>query len=426
MFDKLSPIESKSQLVAYMQHFCKPYENWKVGVEYEVFPYNKASGKPLRYQDQCNLSLQDIFTSFQNNGWQPLIINNNIMQLNKGEAYISFEAGGQLEFSSTPQKNIHDLYNELTAYAQHLNFIEREINISYLDVGFPPEWRQEEIPSMPDPTSRNLVIYNHLRKMGKHGLDIMFRTASTQVSVDFSSEADMVKKYRVSAALQPIISTLFANSSLVDGKPSGYSSYRRYTWMKAYPEKYRVLQAIFKNDFSFEKYVDFVLESPMIVIHKQGAHIEAKQRPFYEFLQGNLKVLPGKIPTFQDWDNHIATFWPEVRLKNVLELRGTDSGSINNVCSLAAIWVGLLYEQTSLNAALELVSGWDDTRRKCLYDELINKGLKAKINHSMTAKDLANEILNIAKQGLKARAKYTGENSDESHFLDNAYEISKR
>lgn len=313
--------------------------------------------------------------------------------------------------------------NELTYYTKQLCDIGKELGISYITLGFHPEWKLDEIPKMPNPNNRYNIISNHFDKISKYGTDMMRRTCSSQASIDYSSESDMIKKFKVSLSLQPILTALFSNSPFVDGSPSGLLSSRSYAWANASPGRTGILPLIFEDNFSFEKFVDYTLDLPLFVVFRDGKYLNANGEPFHQFMNGNLNILPNQLPHISDWFNHICTLWSEVRLKNILEIRGSDSGSTSSVCALTAIIVGLMYEQSSLDSAWEIVKNWDMTIRNKLYHDAIYEGLDSKIDNKITAKDIAKEILDIAYSGLKIRNENNSQEQDESHYLDFAYEL---
>lgn len=408
-------INHKNQLIASMEAHTKPKTDWKIGLEYEIFAYNTSSKKPLDYKGK--LGITNIFTELQKQDWSIQYENEFIIKLYKGLSNISLEPGGQLELSSTPHQNLHQIQDELNAYTKQLINIGDELGISYLTLGFHPEWNLDEIPKMPNPNNRYNIIAHYLSQISRHGIDMMYRTCSAQTSLDYGSESDMVKKYRISLALQPILTALFSNSPFIEGTPSNYLSARSYAWSKANPKRTGMFPLVFEEGFSFEKYVDYALDLPLFFIFRNGKFIDAHGQPFRKFLEGSLSVLPGQLPTINDWQNHIGTLWPEVRLKNVLEIRGADSGPVSRICALTAITTGLLYEQSSLDAAWDIVKTWDKETRNFLYHEVIHKGFKTVIAKNITAQDIAKEILDIARAGLRTR------NQNEELYLDCAYEI---
>ncbi len=418
IIEKHQNINNKVQLVANMESYTKPKENWKIGVEYEKFAYSRSSKKPLAYEEIIN-----IFSELQKLGWTTIQENGLITKLYNGISNISLEPGGQLELSSTPHENLHQVYNELFVYTEQLKNIGDVIGVSYLTLGFHPEWMLHEIPKMPNPNNRYDIISSYMKKISKYGIDMMFRTCSAQVSIDYSNEADMVKKYRVSLALQPILTAIFSNSPFIDGKPTDRLSARSFSWANANPKRTGMFPVVFQEEFGFEKYVDHTLDLPLYFIYRDGKYIDAKGQPFKDFLAGRLQILPGKLPTLQDWENHISTLWPEVRLKKVLEMRGADSGPISRICALSALLVGILYDQSALDFSWDLVRGWDAETRNRLRHEVIHKGLDTMISKKVTVKDVAKEIVDIAKRGLTARAKIHDFDADESIFLDDIYEI---
>lgn len=414
-------IYSKAQIISSMEACSKPKSDWKIGLEYEKFAYDSKSKKPLTYEG--NPGIINLFTELQKLGWVPQYEEGIIAKLYNGISNISLEPGGQLELSSTPHANMHQVNEELSIYTEQLKNIGNLLGVSFLTLGFHPEWKLNEIPQMPNPNNRYNIIHQYFNKIGRYGIDMMFRTCSAQTSLDYGSESDMVKKYRVILALQPILTAIFSNSPFIDGIPSNCLSARSHAWANANPQRTGIFPIVFEENFGFERYIDYALDLPLYLIYRNGKYIDAQGQPFQKFLEGSLSILPGELPTLFDWQNHIGTLWPEVRLKNILEIRGADSGPISRVCALTAITTGLLYEQASLDAAWDLVKMWDIETRNSLYLNVIHEGLNTPINKNMIVKELANEVLDIAYAGLKSRNYNNHLNQDESIYLESAYEI---
>lgn len=414
-------VYNKDQLVASFEAHTKPKNNWKIGLEYEIFPYEISTKMPLNNQKNSN-GIEKLFIALKNYGWETKYDDDVIISLLKGSSNITLEPGGQLELSSTPHMTLHEVYRELQEYTTQLTLIGNKLGISFITLGYHPEWMLKDIPKLPNRNNRYNIISRYFNKFGRYGTDMMYRTCSAQTSLDYGAESDMVKKYRVILALQPVLTAIFSNSPFVNGKPSSHLSARSYAWSKANPERTGVFPVVFEEGFGFERYVDFALDMPLYLIYRNGKYIDANGQPFRDFLNASLSILPGELPTLNDWMNHIGTIWPEVRLKNVLEIRGIDSGPITRVCATAALATGLLYNESSLEAAWDIIKNWNHQTRNQLYVDVIDNGLNSIINNIPT-REIAKEILDIAYIGLKAR-NFTGNfGQTETSYLDCAYEI---
>src|SRR5215813_11142922 len=324
-----TPIENRRQLVEYFAAGNKPRADWRLGTEHEKFGFHKETLKPLAYDGPDGIrAMLDGLTRF---GWEPLVEGNNIIALTRGKANITLEPGGQFELSGAPLETLHETAEE---NAQHI----------------------EEVNWMPK--GRYRIMRDYMPRKGKLGLDMMLRTCTVQTNLDFGSEADMVKKFRVSLALQPVATALFANSPFKEGKPAGYKSYRSHIWTDTDPDRCGMLPFVFEEGFGFERYADYMLGVPMYFVYRDGKYIDASGQSFRDFLKGRLPARPGELPTLNDWADHVTTAFPEVRLKRYLEMRGADSGPLPALTALPAFWVGLLYDQTALDAAWDLVKDW--------------------------------------------------------------------
>jgi len=409
-----SPGESRSQLVEYMEAGCKPAERWRLGTEHEKFAYSVADLKPLPYED--GPGILDLLTGLAEQfGWQPILEAGRIIALRDDSgASITLEPGGQFELSGALLDNIHQTCTEVYTHLRQVKSVAQPLGAAFLGMGFQPKWRRETIPWMPK--GRYRIMRDYMPKKGALGLDMMTRTCTVQVNLDFSSESDMVRKFRASLALQPIATALFANSPFVDGRPSGYLSYRSHVWEDTDPDRTGMLPWVFDDDMGFERYVDYMLGVPMYFVYREGRYIDASGQSFRDFLAGRLPALPGQRPTLADWEDHLTTAFPEVRLKKFLEMRGADGGPWAELCALPALWAGLLYDDAALSAAWELAAPWSMEERLRLRAEVPRLGLRAEIA-GRSVREVARDVLDIAHEGLKARNRLNAAGDNETGFL---------
>jgi glutamate--cysteine ligase len=262
-------------------------------------------------------------------------------------------------------------------------------------------------------------------KVGTMGRDMMFRTCTVQVNLDFSSEADMVKKLRVSLALQPLAAALFANSPFLEGKPNGYQSFRSHVWTDTDNARSGMLPFAFESGMGFERYVDYALDVPMYFVMRDGKYINTSGESFRAFIDGKLPQLPGEKPVMKDWADHLTTIFPEVRLKKYLEMRGADTGDFRKLCALPAFWTGLLYDDQALNAAWDLVKTWTTEQHQTLRNDVPAKGLSASIA-GRSLQSIAVEVLRLASLGLTNRGQYNHKRQSESVYLDTLLDVASR
>ena len=346
-------LTSKRDLVDYIASGEKPREDWRIGTEHEKFGYTNEDLRPLPYAGPRGIHA--MLEGLSRFGWQRVEEAGNLIALvDDAGGSITLEPGGQLELSGAPLEDLHQTCAEVQKHLAQVREVAEPLGISFLGSGFQPKWRREDIPMMPK--GRYEIMRSYLPTRGSMGLDMMFRTCTVQVNLDFSSEADMVKKFRVSMALQPIATALFANSPFEEGKPSGFLSRRSHTWTDTDPDRCGILPFVFEAGMSYERYVDYILDVPMFFVYRDGRYIDASGQSFRDFLAGRLPALPGEFPTSGDWSDHLTTAFPEVRMKKFLEMRGADGGPWRSLCALPAFWVGLLYDQEALDEAAELVS----------------------------------------------------------------------
>ncbi len=409
-------IESKSQLVDYFAPGMKPKSEWRIGTEHEKFAFLTDTLQPVPYQGARSIKalldgLKDRF------GWEGVYEGDNIIALAdpKGLANISLEPGGQFELSGAPLESVHDTCAEVNEHLQQVREIGDRLGIGFLGLGASPLWTRAETPVMPK--GRYGIMAPYMDKVGTMGRDMMFRTCTVQVNLDFGSESDMVQKLRVSLALQPLSTALFANSPFLEGKPNGFLSYRSHVWTDTDKARSGMLPFAFERGMGFERYVDYALDVPMYFVMRDGKFINTVGESFRKFLDGRLPQLPGEKPVLKDWADHLTTIFPEVRLKRYLEMRGADSGPWRRLCAFPALWTGLLYEQSSLDAAWDLVKDWTAAERQQLRDDVPAQGLKAMIR-GRTVRDIAGEVLKLARAGLEARQRTGCKGKTETTFLE--------
>ena len=410
------PIESHEQLAEYLASGCKPPEDWRIGTEHEKFGYCKDTLKPLPYDG--DRSIRAMLEGLRDrHGWSPVVEGDHLIGLEKDGANVSLEPGGALELSGAPLETIHQTCDEVNEHLREVKEIADEIGVGFIGLGAAPIWSHDEMPLMPK--GRYKLMDAYMGKVGTMGRSMMRRTCTVQVNLDFSSEADMVQKMRVALALQPVATALFANSPFFEGKPNGHKSWRARIWRDLDASRTGMLPFVFDEGFGFEAWVQYVLDVPMYFVYRDGAYVDALGMSFRDFLKGELPALPGEKPTLSDWADHLTTVFPEARLKKYIEMRGADGGPWRRLCALPAFWVGLVYDQTALDAAWDLVKDWDADTRDALRVEASVAGLHAEVN-GIKMHDLAREVLDIADAGLKARARpgAGGLVPNETHFLN--------
>ncbi|MDE2352990.1 MAG: glutamate--cysteine ligase, partial [Alphaproteobacteria bacterium] len=348
------PIESRDDLVRYLEAGSKPKSEWRIGTEHEKFVYDLKDRRPVAYEGRPGI--RALLEGMQRFGWEPVLEGENIIGLTQNGGAISLEPGGQFELSGAPLKSVHQTCAEVNTHQQQVREVAAEIGAGACGIGFAPTWSLDDVPQMPK--GRYGIMRRYMPKVGGYGLEMMFRTCTVQVNLDFSSEADMVKKFRVSLALQPIATALFANSPFREGKPNGFLSYRSHIWTDVDNARAGMLPWVFEDGMSFERYVDYALEVPMYFVYRDGQYIDVSGRCFRDFLDRKIPEVKDIAPQMSDWADHLTTIFPEVRLKRFLEMRGADGGSWRRICGLPALWVGLLYDDAALDAAWDMVKDW--------------------------------------------------------------------
>ncbi|MBT0958011.1 glutamate--cysteine ligase [Alphaproteobacteria bacterium KMM 3653] len=410
------PIEHQDQLAEYLAAGCKPKEDWRIGTEHEKFGYCAETLKPLPYEGERSIravleGLRDRF------GWAAVEEQGKIIGLTKDGANVSLEPGGQLELSGAPLSSIHETCDEVNAHLTDVKAISEQIGVRFIGLGAAPIWSHDDMPVMPK--GRYKLMTDYMGRVGTHGTQMMYRTCTVQVNLDFASEADMVKKMRVALALQPVAVALFANSPFFDGKVNGHKSWRSRIWRDLDADRTGMLPFAFEDGFGFERYVDYALDVPMYFVYRDGVYHNALGQSFRDFMKGELPALPGETPTLSDWADHLTTIFPEARLKQFIEMRGADGGPWRRLCALPAFWVGLTYDSTALDAAWDLVKGFNAETREGLRVAASVDGLQGSFG-GISLHSLARSAVEIAEAGLKARARpgAGGMIPDETHFIN--------
>ena len=416
-----APIESKAQLIGHIAAGEKPKDQWRIGTEHEKFGFALKDHAPLPYEGQ-GPSVRKLLEGLTRFGWQAIEENGKPVALKREGGSITLEPGGQFELSGAPLENLHETCREVNTHLREVREVADEVGAGFLGLGFSPKWSLEETPMMPK--DRYNIMKAYMPKVGTLGHQMMFRSCTVQTNLDFASEADMVKKMRVSLALQPIATALFANSPFADGKPNGYLSYRAHVWTDTDNNRTGMLHFAFDEGFGYEQYVDWALDAPMYFVKRNAIFQDATGLSFRDFLKGELPLLPGELPVLSDWEDHLSTLFPEVRLKTFLEQRGADGGPWNRLCALPAFWVGLLYDQTALDAAWDLVKDWTAEERDAMRAGAAKTALKTPFRNT-TLQDIAQQALAIARSGLKARQRLNAHGENEALFLDDLDEIAK-
>jgi len=417
---KETPLQHRDQLVEFIASGARTPAQWKIGTEHEKFGFRLDDLRPPTYEGPRGIgALLEGLTRF---GWAPAREGENIIALTRGDGSITLEPAGQLELSGGQVDTIHDTCCEVTCHLKEVKAVADELQLGFLGMGFQPKWRRDEMPWMPK--GRYAIMRRYMPLKGQLGLDMMTRTCTVQVNLDFANEADMVKKFRVSLALQPIATALFADSPFTEGKPNGYLSYRSHIWTDTDPDRTGMLDFVFEDGFGFERYVDYLLDVPMYFSYRDGRYIDLAGKSFKDFLAARLPELPGELPTLKDWADHATTAFPEVRLKKYLEMRGADGGPWNRLCALPAFWVGLLYDQTSLDAAWDLVKDFSMAERHSLRDGVPKHALKLPFRGA-SVRELALEALKIAGNGLARRNRLNSSGANEAIFLEPMIEFAQ-
>jgi glutamate--cysteine ligase len=416
-----APITGRAQLVEYVAAGSKPRADWRIGTEHEKFVFGLADLRPLPY-DGGGPTIRKLLEGIaQRYGWTAIEENGKPIALTRERCNVTLEPGGQFELSGAPLETIHQTCDEVNAHLVESKTICAELGAGMLGHGFNPKWRREDVPWMPK--GRYRIMRDYMAKKGQLGHDMMLRTCTVQVNLDYASEADMVRKFRVSLALQPVATALFANSPFREGRPSGFLSTRSNVWTDTDPDRTGMLDFVFEDGFGFERYVDYILDVPMYFAYRNGAYLDLSGRSFRDFMAGRFHNIVQDEARLTDFVDHLTTAFPEVRMKRFLEMRGADGGPWRRLCALPALWVGLLYDQTALDAAWDLVKDWTLEERAALRRDTPRLALATPFRNG-TLRDVARQAVAIAREGLRARARLNRSGDlNESHFLNPLSEI---
>ena len=407
-------ITSRRQLVEYLETGSKPPERWRIGTEHEKFVFRRSDLRRVPYEgpDGIRALLEGLRQRFD---WQPVLEGENLIALTDGEASITLEPGGQFELSGAPLETLHKTCAEVGEHLRQVREVGDALKIGLIGLGFDPKWRREDISWMPK--GRYAIMRRYMPTRGKLGLDMMLRTCTVQVNLDFESEADMVRKFRVGLALQPVAVALFANSPFVEGRPTGFKSFRSHVWTDTDPDRCGMLPFVFEEGFGFERYVDYLLDVPMYFVYRDGKYIDVAGQSFRDFMARKLPGYPGELPRMNDWSDHLTTAFPEVRLKKILEMRGADGGPWARLCALPALWVGLLYDKGVLDQACELIRDWTVAEREQMRADAPRLGLAAEFRGKPLSA-LARDVVALAREGLRRRQRADSCGDDETRFVE--------
>lgn len=416
-----TPISSRHELAGWIEAGFKPPEQFRIGTEHEKFPFYRADREPVSYdgdpvRNRCGI--RALLEGMQEaTGWSPIMDGEALIGLydSEGGGAISLEPGGQFELSGAPLETLHQTKDELERHLRQAKQAAARCGMGFLALGMSPEWTLQQTPKMPK--SRYRIMTAYMPKVGARGLDMMYRTCTVQVNLDFANEADMVRKMRVSIALQPVATALFANSPFTEGKPNGFLSARSEIWRDTDNNRAGMLPFVFEDGMGVERYVDYALQVPMYFVKRGDVYHDVAGQDFRDLLAGELPGMPGERATMSDWANHLSTIFPEVRLKRFLEMRGADSGSPEHIVALSALFVGLLYDPVALDAAWDLAKAWTAEERQQLRDDTPRLGLDARIA-GRKLNDIAREVVAIARSGLARRARKNSNGVDETFMLD--------
>ena len=410
-------VETRDDLVRWIAAGEKPKPDWRIGTEHEKFVFQTGTLAAVPYGGANGIRalMEELIRRY---GWIAIRENDNVIALKRPDGEkggtISLEPGGQFELSGAPVETLHETADETQTHLEEVLDVGEDLQIGFLGVGFSPKWRLEDVPTMPK--QRYEVMTRYMPMVGSRGLDMMYRTATVQVNLDFANEADMVKKLRVSLALQPIATALFASSPFTEGKPNGFQSMRSEVWRDTDKRRTGMLPFAFESGMGYERYVDYALDVPMYFVYRAGHYIDVAGSSFRDFMAGNLKGLEGERPTVDDWSDHLTTLFPEVRLKRFLEMRGADGGRWNSITALPAFWTGLLYDEVALDQAWQLVKDWTPPEREALRNAVPKTALATPFRKT-TVGELARQVLRISRLGLKNRARINAKNQDETLYL---------
>lgn len=415
------PIQSRDDLVRHLAEGSKPKAQWRIGTEHEKFVYDPKTLRPVPYEGPAGI--RALLEGMKRFGWEPVMEGPHIIGLTQNGASLSLEPGGQFELSGAPLKTVHETCNEVNTHLDQVRELGIELGQCVLGLGYAPDWRLDEVPQMPK--GRYNIMRRYMPKVGGYGLEMMFRTCTVQVNLDFSSEADMIKKFRVGLALQPVATALFANSPFREGKPNGFLSLRSHVWTDVDNARAGMLPWVFEEGMGFERYVDYALDVPMYFVYRDGKYIDVAGKSFRDFLAHKIPEVKHIEPSMSDWADHLTTIFPEVRLKKFLEMRGADGGQWRRICSLPALWTGIYYDQVALDAAWDLVKDWTAEERQAMRSAVPMLAFKTPFRNT-TVWELAHRMLEISSEGLKRRAALDAAGMSEDGFLNPLRELVSR
>jgi len=407
-------IDSHDDLLSVFSGGEKPPERWRIGTEHEKFVYRVADHRAPSWEEPGGI--RDLLMGLTEFGWEPVLEHGKVIALTGKDGTISLEPAGQLELSGAALENLHQTCSEAARHLDQCKAVGERLGLGFLGTGMWPDKTRADLPRMPK--GRYAIMLNYMPKVGSLGLDMMLRTCTIQVNLDYSSEADMVKKFRVGLALQPVATALFANSPFTEGRPNGYKSFRSHIWEDTDPDRTGMLPFVFEDGFGYERYCDYALDVPMYFVYRDGNYVDVAGESFRAFLEGKLPQLPGEKPSLTDWTDHLSTAFPEVRLKSFLEMRGADGGRWSRICGLPALWVGLLYDDQALDEAWDLVKHWSIGERAKLRHDVPRLALDAMTPDGQSMREFAGRVLDVAAGGLTRRARLNSAGDNEGGFLD--------
>lgn len=420
MLDNSPILENKAQLIEAISMGAKPNEeDWRIGSEHEKFIFHRQDNSPLQYEGDGLCGIKDVLEQFAKHGWNPVLERARLIATEANGASLTLEPGGQFELSGAPLHSIHETCDEVSRHLRQVKEMGEALDLGFLGLGFHPTLKREDVPIMPK--ARYDIMRAYMPTKGNLGLDMMLRTCTVQVNLDFASEADMVDKFRIGLALQPIATALFANSPFYEGKPNGFQSYRSHIWTDTDPDRTGMLPWAFEDGMGYERYVDYALDVPMYFVKRGDDYVDCSGLSFRDFMKGKMSALPGELPTFIDWQDHMTTIFPEVRLKSYIEMRGADGGPWSRLCAFPALWVGLLYDSQSQAAAWDMVKDWTVPEMQAMRDQVPRQGLKS-THRGRTLLNWSREVLEIADGGLKRRNRLSNSGDNEQGFLNSLWD----
>jgi glutamate--cysteine ligase len=422
--DKNEKIVDKAQLTAYIASGSKPEEEWRIGTEHEKFAFDLETLKPLTYEGRDGAGgIRQLLEGLTEYGWEPVLENGLPIALTLSDnSSVTLEPGGQVELSGAPLETVHQTCREVTGHIKQVKEVADKLGAGFLGLGYQPKWGLDDAEWMPK--GRYKIMRDYMPKKGTLGHHMMLATCTVQVNLDFRSEHHMVEMFRAALALQPLATALWANSPFKGGKKNDFLSYRSHIWTDTDPDRCGVMPFVFEDNFGFESYVDYMLDVPMYFVYRDGNYIDASGQSFRDFMAGKLPALPDETPSIKDWEDHLTTAFPEVRLKKFIEMRGSDGGPSKNLCALPAFWVGLLYDDKALADVMSLIGDWSYDEVAAMRDQVPTGALKTPFRDG-TLQDLAKDVLEISKQGLGRRAKLDSSGQDETMFLNPLHAIAQ-